>query len=60
MVEVCRSHTIRHTHTHTHAVGLLLTSDQLVAEVAAYTTQTEEAKSRVLRGIRARDPSNQP
>ena len=36
-VEGSRSHTIRHTHTHTEPVGLLWTSDQLVAEAATYT-----------------------
>ena len=33
-------HTHTHTHTHTHRVGLLWTSDQLVAEAATYTTHT--------------------
>jgi len=41
-VDVTRSQAIRHihthTHTHTHTVGLLWTSDQLVAEAATYTT----------------------
>jgi len=36
VVEVSRSHTIRHTHT--HQLGLLWTSDQPVAEAATYTT----------------------
>jgi hypothetical protein len=51
-VEVSRSHTIRHT----HPIGLLLTSDQLIAEVATYTTQNKH-KERC--GIRTRDTSNQ-
>ena len=40
ITEVSRSHTIRHTqHTHTaHSVGLLWTSDHLVAEAATNTT----------------------
>ena len=48
VVEVSKSHTIRHTrarartytytHTHTHRLGLLWTSDQPVAEAATYTT----------------------
>jgi hypothetical protein len=50
IVEVSRSHTIRHTHgrarththTHTHTVGLLWTSDQPVAEAATYTTNTTD------------------
>ena len=30
-----------HTNTHTHSVGLLLASDQLVAEAATYTTHNK-------------------
>jgi hypothetical protein len=40
IVEVQRSHTNRHTHT--HSVGLLWTSDQLVAEVTTYTINTSD------------------
>jgi hypothetical protein len=36
--EVATSHTHTHTHTQTRPVGLLWTSDQLVAEAATYTT----------------------
>jgi hypothetical protein len=36
-VEVCSSHILRHTHTHTYMLGLLRTSDQVVAEAAIYT-----------------------
>ena len=36
IVDVSRSNT--HTHTHTQPVGLLCTSDQLVAEAVTYTT----------------------
>ena len=37
---VPRSHTIKHTHTHArmHPMGLLRTSNQFVADAAAYTT----------------------
>ena len=43
IIEVSRSHTIRHTHTHTHThdVGLLRTSDQPVAEDATDTTHSK-------------------
>jgi hypothetical protein len=45
IVEVSRSHTIRHTHTHTHThtqlVGLPCASDQPVAETATYTTHNK-------------------
>jgi hypothetical protein len=43
IVEVSRSHTIRHTHTHkhTHTVGLLWTSDQPVADATTYTTHNK-------------------
>jgi hypothetical protein len=37
-IDVSRSHTIRHT----HPVGLLSTSDQLVAEATTYTTHTKD------------------
>jgi hypothetical protein len=47
MVEVSRSHTIRHTHarrhTHTHPVGLLWMSDQLVADASAYTRESKQS-----------------
>ena len=36
-IPVSVSHT--HTHTHTHSVGVLWTSEQLLAEAATYTTQ---------------------
>jgi hypothetical protein len=43
--EVSRSHTIRHkhahTHSHTHLVGVLWTSDHLVAEAAIHTTHNK-------------------
>jgi hypothetical protein len=39
-VEVSRSHTI----VHTHPVGLLCTSDQLVAEAATYTTHNKHKR----------------
>jgi hypothetical protein len=32
------THTHTRTHTHTHTVGLLIMSDQLVAETVTYTT----------------------
>jgi len=56
--EVSRSHTIRHT----HAVRLLLTSDQLVAGAATYTTHsntTHKYPCHSIRGFRTRHPSNQ-
>ena len=40
ILEVSGSHTIRHTHT--HPVGLLWTSDRLVAETATFTTNTAD------------------
>jgi hypothetical protein len=59
IVEVSRSHTIRHTHT--HQVGLLWTSDKLVAEAATYTTHNKHKKANIhaISVIRTRDPSNQ-
>jgi hypothetical protein len=55
LFEVSKSHTLRHT----HPVGILWTSDQLVAEAATYTTQqTQETNFHALSGIRTRDPSN--
>jgi len=39
ILEVSRSHTIRHTHI--HPVGLLWTSDKLVAEAAAYASHNK-------------------
>ena len=33
-----------HTHTHTHLAGLLWTNDQLVAEVATYTTHNKHKR----------------
>jgi hypothetical protein len=55
-VVVSRSHTIRHART----VGLLCTSDRLVAEAATYTNteQTQEKKIHALSRIRTRDSSN--
>jgi hypothetical protein len=55
VIKVSRTHTIRRTHarTHTHSVGLLWTSDRLIAESANY------AKHNKLSRIRTRDPSNQ-
>jgi hypothetical protein len=58
IVEVSRSHTIRHTHTHTHActrththththpVGLLWMRDQLVAQAATDITRNEYKRQR--------------
>jgi hypothetical protein len=47
----------------THTVGLLWTSDQLVAEASTYTEQhnieTQETNTHALSGIRTRDPRNQ-
>jgi hypothetical protein len=46
-----------------HTVGLLWTSDQLVAEASSYTGQhnieTQETNIHTLNGIRTRDPSIQ-
>ena len=44
IVDISLSHTIRHTHT--HAVGLLQTSDQLVAEAATYTRDIHQRPQR--------------
>jgi hypothetical protein len=52
--EVSRLPTIRHTHIHT--VGLLWTSDQLVAEAATYTTHNEYPR---IQRDWPPDPSNQ-
>ena len=45
MVEVSRSHTVRHTHTHTHThthpIWLLCTSIQIFSEAATYTTHNQ-------------------
>ena len=47
-----------HTHIHIHTVGLLWTTDQLIAVGATYTTQqTQQANIYVLSGIRTRNPS---
>jgi len=54
IVEVYRSHTIRKT----HPIGLLWTSDQLVAVPATYTTHNKH-KFPVFSGIRTRDPSSE-
>jgi hypothetical protein len=56
LCEVFRLHT--HTHTHTQPVGLLWMSDQLVAESATNTTQTQETNIHALSGIRTRDHSS--
>jgi hypothetical protein len=45
-----RARTQTHTHTHTHPVGLLRTSDQLVAEATTYTTHNN--------GNRNHNPTN--
>jgi hypothetical protein len=58
IAEVESSHTHTHTHKQTNPVGLLWTSDQLVEEAAAYTTNTRDELP-TLSGIRTRDPSNQ-
>jgi len=46
IVEVSRSHTIRHTHTHTHTdrTNLLWTCDQLVEEAFTYTTHNKRKR----------------
>jgi hypothetical protein len=46
IVEVTSSHAITHTHTHTHThkVGLLWTSDQVVADAATYTTHNKHKR----------------
>ena len=55
--EASRSHTF--THIHTHPIGLLWTSDQLVAEAATYTTQqTQKTNIHALSRIRTSDRSN--
>jgi len=41
IVEVSRSHTIKHTHTDTHSVESLYTSDQPLAETATYTSHSK-------------------
>jgi hypothetical protein len=54
-VDVSRSLTIRGT----HPVGLLWTSDELVAQAASYTLQqTQETNIHTIIVIRTRDPSN--
>ena len=57
-VDVSRSPTIRSTHT--HPVGLLRTSDQLVAQAATYTRQNKHKRrtSHATIVIRTHDPSN--
>jgi len=42
IIEVSRSHTVV---THTHPVGLLWTSDRLVADVASYTTNSKHKRT---------------
>jgi hypothetical protein len=54
VLEVSTSHAIRHS----RPVGLLRTSDQLVAE-ADTTQQTQEKNIQAFSGIRTRNPSNQ-
>jgi hypothetical protein len=56
--EVSRSHTITHTHTE-WKVGLLCTSDQLIARLTAYTTHTNTRNTYTRSGIRTRYPLNQ-
>jgi hypothetical protein len=56
--EVSILHIIRHTHTHARTVGLLWTSDQLVAEAATRTTNTTDERPWPQRRIRAGDTSN--
>jgi len=46
-------------HRLTQPVGLLWTSDQLVAEAAICTTQSQETNFHALSGILTGDPSNQ-
>jgi len=45
IVEVSRTHTDTHARTHTHPVGLLWTSNRLVAEAATCTTNTRDEHS---------------
>jgi hypothetical protein len=47
------------TQTHTQPVGPLWTSDQLVADTAAFTTRTQEMNFLTPGGIRILDSSNQ-
>jgi hypothetical protein len=47
-----------HTYTHTHTVGPLWSSDQLVAEAATYSTQTQNTNMHNLSGIRTHGPGN--
>jgi hypothetical protein len=56
----CITNTHTHTHTHTHTLGLLRTSDHLVAKAATYITHNKHnGQHPTLSGIRTRDPSNQ-
>jgi hypothetical protein len=57
VIEVFRSYTVM---THSHPVGLLWTSDQLVADVTTYITNSKQERWTVyaLSGIRTREPSN--
>ena len=48
-----------HTQLNTHPVGILRTSDQLVAEAAAYTDNKQETNVYALGGIRTQYRSNQ-
>ena len=43
-LSLSHTHTHTHTHTHIHTVGLLRTSDQVVAEVATYTTHNKHVR----------------
>jgi hypothetical protein len=59
IVEVPRSHIIRHTHTHTHIqpVRFIWTTDRLFAEASTYTTHKKH-EERTLSGVRNCDTSN--
>jgi hypothetical protein len=47
-----------HTIKHIRSVGLLWTSDNLVAEASIYTQQTQGANIHAFSGIRTRDSRN--
>jgi hypothetical protein len=54
IVKAFRSHTTRHT----QAVGVLLTSGQLVAEAATYTTHYKHKRRTSIAGFEHRAASN--
>jgi hypothetical protein len=66
LLEIARSRTniytnTTHTHTHTHFVGLLQTSEQLVAEAAPYAThkQRKRRTSMLSAGFELAIPENE-